>query len=120
MNDEHEGTLQQAGSGWYYVECSCYWRSRREQLGQSAVAPRAAHRDGGADEGDPPADRDRRLTVMTGDVVPVGLGVSDSAPRMVSQKCLLETGGWRDGFVASLRSLSVAREVPADCRGLAS
>jgi len=36
MDDEHKGTLQQASSGWYYVECSCYWRSRREQLGRSA------------------------------------------------------------------------------------
>lgn len=29
MDTEHEGTLQQASSGWYYVECSCYWKSSR-------------------------------------------------------------------------------------------
>jgi len=29
MDDEHEGTLEQASTGWYYVKCSCGWGTAR-------------------------------------------------------------------------------------------
>lgn len=44
MNDEHEGTLQQASSGWYYVECSCYWKSHRSLNPDAAWYTHESHK----------------------------------------------------------------------------
>lgn len=29
MDDEHDGTLETADTGWFYVQCSCGWYSAR-------------------------------------------------------------------------------------------
>ena len=29
-DDDHVGTLEQADSGWWYVQCSCGWRAHRK------------------------------------------------------------------------------------------
>jgi len=44
MDTEHEGTLQQASSGWYYVECSCYWKSSRNLNPETAWYHRESHK----------------------------------------------------------------------------
>jgi hypothetical protein len=29
VDENHEGTLEQADTGWWYVQCSCGWYSAR-------------------------------------------------------------------------------------------
>lgn len=44
MSDEHEGTLRQAGSGWSYVECACYWKSARTLNTEAAWQHHEGHK----------------------------------------------------------------------------